>query len=491
MMNKFNLVDEKWIPVANEGLVSLQDIFTKDFVALGGTPTQKIAITKLLLAISQAAYTPKDDNEWQEIGNLGLKTKSLTYLEEKKDLFWLYGDKPFLQMPGIKDAKIQPFGALVSGIATGNTTILTQSQIERELGDPEIALLIVELQNFAFGGKKTDNSIILSLGYQGKFNENNNARTGKPATALGFLGFLHSFVLGSSISETLHLNLLTTSQIEMTPHFSGGVGSPPWEKMPKGEECKRAEELKTSYLGRLVPLCRFILISSEGIHYSEGILYSGYAEGGFDLSSAVDYTKDKPRALWVNIEKRPWRKLSSLLGFLGSEKSDYDCYQLRYSLPRVRNVLGKVGIWTGGIKVSNNAGEQFSSGTDDYIESEFFLDSSWLGESWMLHLRNEMLILDAISKNIYACAINFYKQQLVDGKDQAVLASNLFWQLIEPHFQSLVESCGKESPEEMRNTFISLAHKSYDYFCRRDTSRQLDAWAANRPKLEKYLEVVK
>ena len=487
MMNKFNLIEESWIPVANEGLVSLNDIFTKDFVALGGTPTQKIAVTKLLLAIAQAAYTPLDEKNWEELGDAGLKEKALKYLEDKRNNFWLFGENPFLQLPEIKSAKVQPFGALTSGVATGNTTILTQSQIERKLCDAEIALLIVELQNFAFGGKKTDNAVILSNGYQGKYNEKKKPKTGKPATAIGFLGFLHSFVLGRTISETLYLNLLTTSQIEMTPHFKGGLGNPPWEKMPQGEDCQIAKELQTTYLGRLVPLCRFILATEGGMHYSEGILYPGYAEGSFDLTSAVDYSKDKPRALWVNIEKKPWTQLTSLLGFLGSEKSDFDCYQLRYALPRLRKIKGKVGIWTGGIKVSNNAGEQFLSGTDDYIESEFNLESSWLGEAWIFHLKNEMLILEKISKNIYVSALNFYKQQSLDGKGKAELTSNLFWQLSEPYFQNLVESCGKESPKEMRSAFVMLAHRSYDYFCSKDTIRQIDAWAANRPKLEKYL----
>ena len=54
--NRFNLVDEQWIPVAGAGLVSLMRIFTDSSLrALGGNPVQKIALIKLLLAIAQAA----------------------------------------------------------------------------------------------------------------------------------------------------------------------------------------------------------------------------------------------------------------------------------------------------------------------------------------------------------------------------------------------------------------------------------------------------
>ena len=172
MENKFNLVDEPWIPVAGKGLVSLADIFS-DFTlsALGGNPVQKIALTKLLLAVAQTAYTPKDDEDWKILGVSGMADKALAYLTEKKDLFWLYGEKPFLQMTGIEKAEVQGFGAVQASIATGNTTVLTQSQVEVSLTDAEKAILVVQMMGFGLGGKKTDNSVILSPGYQGKSND--------------------------------------------------------------------------------------------------------------------------------------------------------------------------------------------------------------------------------------------------------------------------------------------------------------------------------
>lgn len=49
--NRFNLVDEPWIPVANEGLKSLKNVFSGNYKAIGGTPREKISILKLLQAI--------------------------------------------------------------------------------------------------------------------------------------------------------------------------------------------------------------------------------------------------------------------------------------------------------------------------------------------------------------------------------------------------------------------------------------------------------
>lgn len=490
VLNRFNLVDERWIPVANRGLASLKDIFTQThFTALGGNPIQKIAITKLLLAIAQAAYTPKDDEDWKNLGIKGMVAKTLRYLNEKKACFSLYGEKPFLQMPAISEASIQSLGAVSVSVATGNTTVLLQSQKETELTDAEKALLIVELVNFALGGKKTDNSVILTPSYSGKNNAKGKPGAGKSGPALGFMGFLHSFLVGTSLQESLWLNLLTKEQINSAPHLTNGIGTVCWEEMPIGEDCAKAQELKTTYLGRLVPLCRFVLLTDAGVHYSDGIFYPGYAQGAFDLSTGVDFSATKPRAMWVDSEKRPWRQLTSLLSFFANEKkSSFDCYLLRLGLSRARIVTDQVGIWSGGLRVSSNAGEQYVSGNDDFVESEFMLETAFLGEEWFLRLRKEMGIIEELSKTVYGCTMGYFKQQLAEGKDQAAKASNLFWQLAEGHFQPLINACGSDTAEIMRPEYARIALKAYDTYCSKETARQLDAWAANRPQLGKYFQ---
>jgi CRISPR system Cascade subunit CasA len=257
--------------------------------------------------------------------------------------------------------------------------------------------------------------------------------------------------------------------------------------MPVGEDCGKAKELKTTYLGRLVPLSRFVLLADDGLHYSEGIYYPGYDVGGFDLSTGVDFSATKPRALWVDPEKRPWRQLTSLLSFFANEnRNAFDCYQLRFGLPRAKSALNSIGIWSGGLRVSSNAGEQYVSGTDDFVESEFALETSCLGEQWFLQLKLEMDIVEELAKNVYGCTLGFFKTQLAEGKDQAAQASNLFWQLAEHHFQKLINACNDNTSEAMRPIFAKEALRAYDAYCPKDTARQLDAWAASRPQLGKY-----
>ena len=118
-----------------------------------------------------------------------------------------------------------------------------------------------------------------------------------------------------------------------------------------------------------------------------------------DPSVAVDYSGAKAKVLWTDPEKRPWRQLPALLSFLGTEKKGaFDCLQLRIGVPRVKKYIPEFGIWSGGLRVSSNAGEQYVSGSNDFVESELFLNSSVLGDEWFPKLKQEMDELDQLSK---------------------------------------------------------------------------------------------
>lgn len=494
MENRFNLIDEPWIPVADHGLVSLRDIFTNNqYQSLGGNPIQKIAIFKLLLAIAQAAATPADEQEWQQLGAQGLADKCLAYLDKWHDRFFLYGDKPFLQMPAIAAARVLSFGSFLPEISTGNTTVLTHSQVESKLANADKALLIIVQMGFALSGKKTDNSVVLSAGYTGKQNAKGRPSTGKPGPSVGHMGLLHNFVMAQAILEAVWLNVLSAKDLGSVAMFEAGIGVAPWENMPEGEECAVAQQLKQSYMGRLIPLCRFCLLTEGGMHYSEGIAHAGYKEGLHDLSVAVDSTGKEPKAQWSEPEKRPWRELTSLLSFIGqSGGSGFQSWQVRFSLDRARSTQDVFSIWSGGLRVSSNAGEQYVSGTDDVVESIIWLESEALGQNWFAQLQQEMDELDKLSKALYGRVLGYFKELTADGKNTAAMATNMFWQLCERDFQELVFSC--DSSEEsikqrrkIRRKFAGYQHQAYDHFCPNETARQIDAWAHNRPNHYKYI----
>lgn len=487
--NRFNLVDEPWIPVAGAGLVSLHQVFTiPGLRALGGNPVQKIAVTKLLLAVAQAAVTPEDEFEWEALGPDGLSSRIVAYLDAKKDCFWLYGLHPFLQMPAVAVAELQSFGAVVPSISTGNTTVLTESQIEYPFSDAERALLVVQLMGFGLGGKKCDNSVVLSAGYAGKSNDNGKPSTGRPGASVGFLGYLHNFMTGESLWATIWINLVTQEQLRRLPIFPQGLGPIPWETSPIGESCPVAQALQHSLIGRLIPFSRFLLLEEDGLRYSEGISHPGHKDGLVDPTVAVDFSGKDPRVLWVDPEKRPWRHLTSLLSFIhAGTKGQFDCLALRVAYPRARMHWREVGLWSGGLKVSNNAGEQYVSGTDDYVESEVRLSTSFLGETWFQQLQLEMGALEDLAKTLYGSCMR-YQKALKGGDQQAGQATGHFWQLVGSQFQTLVNACNNaEEAKALRRTLSWFAQQAYDTQCPHDTARQLDAWAAHRPNLGKYL----
>jgi len=509
--NRFNLVDEKWIPVANEGLVSLADIFSNQrYSALGGNPIQKIALTKLLLAIAQSAITPSDDEEWKKLGARGIAEKSLNYLLNKRDCFWLYGERPFLQMPAIKGvitarlnaelktskkgAKTQeiidraaPFSigpAYIPDLPSENNTILTQAQYYSIATDAEKAVFLVTLMNFALGGKRVMKGLPA-------FSQDCGTKTdsAKAGPSIGnHWGYLHSFLQGNDLMESIWLNLFTLEYIRKNAQWTTGLGTPPWERMPVGETCPTANALKKSYMGCLVGLSRFVLFEGTGIFYLEGIQYPSHKNGWREPSISVLEEAGGAKILWVDPNKRPWRSLTSMLSFLtGTLTRGFDCHQVRIGLSRARYCgVDKIGLWSGGLKVRANRGDQSAKGDDDFVESEFSFEANWLGENWFLKLKTEMAIIEEFSKTVYGRTRGYFAQQHAEWKNQAAQAGNLFWQLAEQHFQDLINACGKDSSEAMRPLFAEAALKAYDAYCPRETARQLDAWASSRPQLGKY-----
>lgn len=494
MENRFNLIDEPWIPIAGVGRVSLAQLFTTpDYHMLGGNPVQKIALMKLLQAIAQAAVTPQNEAEWQALSTSDLAGSCLAYLHTWHHCFYLYGEQPFLQMPAIASAECKSFGTVLPETATGNTTVLTQGQQERVLDDADKALLLLVQMGFALGGKKTDNSVVLTPGYGGKRNDKGKPASGKAGPAIGFMGFLHNFVLGENLWQTLHLNLFTQDDIAQSALYPGGLGQPPWEAMPQGEYCETARRHQTTLMGRLLPLSRFCLLTENGLHYSEGIAHPDYKTGGIDPTIAINRHGKEPKVLWVNPGKRPWRELTGLLGFLAAEQGGFDCLQLRTATQRIRQQTSCFAIWSGGLRVSSNAGEQYVSGDDDYVESTVWLYGTELGDIWYANLSTEMLALDALAKQLYACVLSYYKTQLVDGKPLAEQATALYWQLCERDAQNLITHCDvgdthRHARHQLRQRFSANLQHAYDHHCPNQTARQLDAWARNRPNLSKYLQ---
>lgn len=502
----FNLVDEPWIPLSDNTKVSLSQAFSESLpkAQLAGTPVEKIAVMKLLIAIANSAVLPRDKKAWVDMGPAGLSRDALDYLELHRNKFFLTGDRPFLQMKGVKPAKVAGWSSLNPQYASGNATVLTQWQQSSVPSAPQVAMLLVVLSSFALGGKKTDNAVVLTPGYGGKRNPKGKPSTSRPGPGVEFLGLLHSFFWSDRLLETVWLNMFTEEDLDsVSPLFPGGLGIPPWEDMPTGEDDPRARSLRSSLMGRLVSLSRFCLLHPEGMHYSEGLPHRSYLEGVADPSATMTFNAKKNTALWANPSRRPWRELPALLSLLsGRQEGGMRCFGIDRSLEKVvhQSVVQTAGVWSGGMRVKSNAGEQYLSISEDMVESCLWLDIQVLGEMWFEIFSGQMLELDGLSKKLYG-AIKRYGDLLGRQEDGVMAqATAVFWQLAERHAQALVEACanlssrdsgvsakGAQGLADIRAGFSNILASVYDRFCPNSTARQMEAWARARPETLDYL----
>lgn len=158
----------------------------------------------------------------------------------------------------------------------------------------------------------------------------------------------------------------------------------------------------------------------------------------------------------------------------------------------------KYSIWCAGLKVSSNSGDQSVKQSDDFVESHVVLHDEYLGESWFYQLKAEMSSLESLSSLLWNKTFSYFKDLKADnGKKKentqagkiAAVATHHFWQLCERDFQALVDGCEQtEVRQQLRRRYADYVHQAFDRYCPRDTARQLDAWAKNRPNLSNYLK---
>jgi CRISPR system Cascade subunit CasA len=517
---RFNLIDEDWIPVAERGRVGLKTIFTDDAItALGGNPVQKVALFKLLLAIAQSAYTPKDERDWKQLGWGGMQKKVLEYLDKHYDCFWLYGEKPFLQMPEIekichekcsdknkKKQSVKIGNGTFPDLFPENNTIVSQFDYADISGsDADKTLFLITSENFAFYGKQIDKTICLEKNYE-------KSSIAKPGPSLGFNNYLHTFVFSDTILTSVYMNLITEAVLTDNPMIGQTIGIPFWEKMPQTEKCKIAQESKLTLVGHLVPLSRYMLFTDDGVYFTEGIQYqyskadkkAGKAEADWiEPSFSWKYEDGELKGLYADVSKKPWRILDSLLVKKLSEM-EYNNIVLKLVLGRIAQGGGDkaFSVWSGGLDVSGDAFGKKIKGTDDFVESEVQVSAGIFSNEEesaffnllsgeMDYMRNlESDLANSITR-YYLCMtgkgikkINLKEWKSVYDKETP-LPKQQYWQLCESRFQQLVNACAEEPSgkraKDMRKLFSSFVYQIYDRTCPKDTARQMEAWAENKP----------
>ena len=489
----FNLCTQPWIKIISQGQMSLKAVFSAEQpLELGGSPLERLLVMRLLLAITQRACPLSDDEEWMELSIPEMATAVCEYLNSHINEFDLYDEqRPFLQVPGIvsQKKKVLSIAGLPLGIANGNTTVLTSGSVPVKLSDAEKTYVLLQQVMFAFGGKKADQSIVLGKGVE-------KSKSAPPAPAVGPTGYLHNYVLGRDLLHTVYLNLITEDDIDReTPYLTDGMGIPPWEQMPVAENDEIAERIKKTYIGRLVPLVRFCRIDGDLLHITQGVQLPGLSEGCGDWSIAysqeIKANKSSWRGLPARRNKLPWRQMDAILSF--GRDSTWDCKQLKVCLNRKSSQGERIGVWSVGVQLSAQAGEQYLSGKDGYIDSEFRISPDIESSAFFSIYKKELEGLEKLAKIVYSSTKKYYQElgSTPDESDKfAKLSQEYFWKKANLYAQSLEAASEKGDAESIcsiRMLFARSAKDAFNKCCPKFSSRQILAWAKNEVNVVNYL----
>lgn len=333
-----NLATEPWIPVTGmEGRarrVSLRGAFSEGHALqdLAVRPHERVALMRLLICIAQAALDGPPDSDALETCASELPDTAQRYFDQWEDRFDLFDpEKPFLQFPGLakpskpakktakKTAAGDPSGEDAEGtaaskldfaLATGNNTTLfdhgAASEEARGFSPAQLALMLLTFQCFSPGGR------IGVATWRGAETLGKGSSGHAPCAPSAML---HAFIRRETLLATIHANLL--SRRSVAKNYRRDWGCPVWEQMPDSfQDAAAIANATTTYLGRLTPLARAILLRSDGttLLLANGLDYPTPPDFPTEPTASIVKKRDESGYVLVGAgSKALWRELPAVL----------------------------------------------------------------------------------------------------------------------------------------------------------------------------------
>jgi len=374
----FNLIDDPWIPVFFHGKtmkVSLKQLFEDAETISGfvGTTIEKIALTRLVLCITQSAVKIETEEDWQACRD-SIVTEALAYLQRWHDSFNLFGEKAFLQVPWIQATPAKKRRYLSVKLANGHNHTLfdhTSRGPSSSLRNDEVALALLCMQCFALQHTLRAKSYVC-LGSSIPY-----VHAAKPSLSVKKL---LTIVLGPCILDTIHANLIPQ---EWLTAAGMRVGRPLWEYGQFNlADQKVMDAIGSGYLSNLIPFSRGIVLSETGddVVFVDGVrtnkdyrdpMFSckyvfvpPRTEGGSKAKARK--TKAGPTKkgtlpfLRVSHERAGWRDLESILRIPGGSAGAPSLDEGAWALKHFVGGDAEFTIYTGGV-VTNPKGTKLEA----------------------------------------------------------------------------------------------------------------------------------
>lgn len=482
-----NLVTDPWVPVIyinkESKKVSLNQLYQdaesiRDLIV---TPPQRVAVMRLLICITQAALDgPDDEGDWYNCRDR-IARESLRYLKEKMDCFELYGERPFLQYRtlGCDMDKLKEKAMLDQRLATGNNSTFFDHEAvagSRIFEDHEAALNFLTFLNFSTSGK-VGQAILDNMKYS-------DSTFRAPCVK-----YAHTFVMGENINDTIFLNLLTkngeANGIVNMPN--SGWGKPVWEMFPKDvQDTKAFENASHTYLGRLVPLSRFIrlelrdneakcIIGPTHKDYSIQQLPLHQEPSGTVVRSKKD---DTLYYLQLSSNKHMWRELGSIT----SMNMEIHGARGAMTLNNLNIYYGeenkKVSIWVGGMELGKNEGK-----INDFLEWRFSFELSQMYNENVQKYKNRVEQAN-VGENSLIFAIKKYCGDLSIDTPPYHKGRHHYWSNLDAKSKILIDTDNFiDVDREWDNIIKTAMHNAYAFACPHTTPRQIQAFAAGKRRL--------
>lgn len=469
-----NLITDPWIPVVYGNgeaiLVGLDQLIreAETIRDLNASPQQRIALMRLLLCITQAALDgPRDEDDWKNC-RPRIIPASLDYLDSRKERFELHGDRPFLQAKTLQATNNEPVEKLDASLSSE----LFNHTVTRDLSNADIALNLLTTQCFSLGGTI---GVTLWDGYTtNNFTKAVAAKGPGPSSdgPCAPSSMLHSVLRGSCMLDSIFLNLLTKSEIPYD------WGLPIWDAATSSP-VELQNEFTGTYLGRLVPLSRGILLDpgSRKCTYVAGLKYESLPNYREPMGTVLLNRENEVFYMGIRLGQHVWRELGSILSL--NAKSDA---QGALALKKAGQAgMKDFDLWVGG--VSRKPGQNLIY---DMLEWNFLLPVALLGASSLkkyadgvaMAARCEVALKEAIQKNK-----NSYAKLLkTDGGSFVRKAIVFFWSTLDSAYQVLVDiaASGELNLNAWRDLLRRTLRDAFEQACPHETARQIQVFAQAR-----------
>ncbi|MDG2991567.1 type I-E CRISPR-associated protein Cse1/CasA [Candidatus Synechococcus calcipolaris G9] len=301
----FNLVNQPWIPVMTPDFhvkeISLVELF-QTWESLreiqADNPPTTLAIYRLLLAILHRAYHgPSNEDHWEEIfkDNGQGAIADLNKWRDRFDL--LHTDHPFMQDPVLPLEKAVPIYALHT-MSTCQVFSHEHEWSGYSISLPQAARLLVRLQGVDITS--------LRAFYVGQSSGNRSAVNTPTINAANVL------VRGSTLKQTLMLNLMRYDPAADMPSAVTGEDLPAWETGYGGKPKKARPQGYISYL--TFPWRRLRLFPENGEVSQLAITMGNSLPDQVSPQKwecGVAYRENKPVRL--SLSKQIWRNADAFL----------------------------------------------------------------------------------------------------------------------------------------------------------------------------------